>query len=38
METIIHVQNLKCGICANTLEKENCTIRDIQNILINVIE
>ncbi|MFM7854282.1 MAG: heavy-metal-associated domain-containing protein [Flammeovirgaceae bacterium] len=38
METTIHIQNLKCGGCANTITKGIATIDSIQNISVNVEE
>ncbi|TXI63179.1 MAG: copper chaperone [Flavobacterium sp.] len=38
METIIHIQNLKCGGCANTITKGISSIEAIQNVLVNVDE
>lgn len=36
METTIHIQNLKCGGCANTISKGISSIEAIQNVLVNV--
>jgi len=38
METTIHIQNLKCGGCANTITKGISSIEDIQNVSVNVDE
>ena len=38
METTIHIQNLKCGGCANTITKGIATIDSIQKISVNVEE
>lgn len=38
METTIHIQNLKCGGCANTITKNISTIEAITNVLVNVDE
>lgn len=38
METTIHIQNLKCGGCANTISKGISSIEAIQNVLVNVEE
>lgn len=38
METTIHIQNLKCGGCANTITKGIATIDSIQNVSVNVEE
>ncbi|MCL9770044.1 heavy-metal-associated domain-containing protein [Flavobacterium sp. HXWNR69] len=38
METTIHIQNLKCGGCANTITKGISAIDDIQNVSVNVEE
>ena len=38
METTIHIQNLKCGGCANTIKKGISSIEDIQNVSVNVDE
>ena len=38
METTIHIQNLKCGGCANTITKGISSIEAIQNVLVNVDE
>lgn len=38
METIIYVQNLKCGGCANTITKNLATIDGIENVAVNVEE
>lgn len=36
MQTTIHIQNLKCGGCANTITKEISSIETINNIAVNV--
>lgn len=38
METTIHIQNLKCGGCANTITKGISSIEAVQNVLVNVDE
>ena len=38
METTIHIQNLKCGGCANTITKGISSIAAIQNVSVNVDE
>ena len=38
METTIHIQNLKCGGCANTINKGISSIEAIQNVSVNVDE
>ena len=38
METTIHIQNLKCGGCANTITKGISSIEAIQNVSVNVDE
>ena len=38
METTIHIQNLKCGGCANTITKGISSIEAIQNVSVNVNE
>lgn len=38
METTIHIQNLKCGGCSNTISKGISSIEAIQNVLVNVEE
>lgn len=38
METTIHIQNLKCGGCANTITKGISSIEAIQNVPVNVDE
>lgn len=38
METTIHIQNLKCGGCANTITKGISSIDAIQNVSVNVDE
>lgn len=36
MDTLITVQNLKCGGCANTITKKIQTMEDVSNVNINV--
>ncbi|MDD2986479.1 heavy metal-associated domain-containing protein [Flavobacterium sp.] len=36
MNTLITVQNLKCGGCANTITKKLQTMEDVSNVNINV--
>ena len=36
MNTLITVQNLKCGGCANTITKKLQTFDDVSNVSINV--
>jgi len=36
MQTTIHIQNLKCGGCANTITKGISAIETINNIAVNV--
>ena len=38
MQTTIHIQNLKCGGCANTISKGISSIETIQNVAVNVEE
>lgn len=38
METTIHIQNLKCGGCANTITKGISSMESIDNVLVNVEE
>lgn len=38
METTIHIQNLKCGGCANTITKGISSIEAVQNVSVNVNE
>jgi copper chaperone CopZ len=38
METTIHIQNLKCGGCANTITKGISSIEAVQNVSVNVDE
>ena len=38
METTIHIQNLKCGGCANTITKGISSIEAIRNVSVNVDE
>ena len=38
MQTTIHIQNLKCGGCANTITKGISSIEAIQNVSVNVDE
>jgi copper chaperone CopZ len=38
METIIYVQNLKCGGCANTITKNIASIENVTNLVVNVEE
>ena len=38
METTIHIQNLKCGGCANTITKGISSIEAIQNVSVNIDE
>jgi copper chaperone CopZ len=38
MKTTIHIQNLKCGGCANTITKGISSIEAIQNVSVNVDE
>ena len=38
MNTLITVQNLKCGGCANTITKKLQTMEDVSNVNINVEE
>ncbi len=38
METTIHIQNLKCGGCANTITKGISSMESIGNVLVNVEE
>ena len=38
MQTTIHIQNLKCGGCANTITKGISSIETINNIAVNVEE
>ena len=38
MQTTIHIQNLKCGGCANTITKGIATIETISNVSVNVEE
>lgn len=38
MKTTIHIQNLKCGGCANTITKGISAIDTIENVAINVEE
>ena len=36
MQTTIHIQNLKCGGCADTITKGISSIETINNIAVNV--
>lgn len=36
MKTTIHIQNLKCGGCANTITKGISAIETINNVAVNV--
>lgn len=36
MQTTIHIQNLKCGGCANTITKGISSIETINNVAVNV--
>jgi copper chaperone CopZ len=38
MNTILYVQNLKCGGCANTITKNITAIKHISNVIIKVEE
>jgi copper chaperone CopZ len=38
MKTKIYIQNLKCGGCANTIEKNLSQLNSISNIEVNVDE
>jgi len=38
MKTIIYIQNLKCGGCANTITKGISSMESIDNVLVNVEE
>lgn len=38
MQTTIHIQNLKCGGCANTITKGITAIETISNVSVNVEE
>jgi len=38
MNTILYVQNLKCGGCANTITKNITAIEHISNVIIKVEE
>ena len=38
MNTIIYIQNLKCGGCANTVTKNLSEIEGVSNVLVNVEE
>ena len=38
MTTIIKIQNLKCGGCANTIIKKISDIENVTNVNVNVIE
>lgn len=34
MKTIVHIQNLKCGGCANTISKKLNTLDDVSDVLV----
>ena len=36
MTTIIKIQNLKCGGCANTIMKKISTIENVTNVNVNI--
>ncbi len=36
MKTTIHIQNLKCGGCANTITKGILAIETVNNVAVNV--
>ena len=36
MKTTIHIQNLKCGGCANTITKGISAIETVNNVAVNV--
>lgn len=36
MQTTIHIQNLKCGGCANTITKGISAIETVNNVAVNV--
>ena len=36
MKTIVHIQNLKCGGCANTISKKLSTLDDVSQVSIEV--
>lgn len=38
MNTILYVQNLKCGGCANTITKNIAAIEHVSNVLVTVDE
>ena len=38
MNTILFVQNLKCGGCANTITKNIATIEHVSNVVVTVDE
>ena len=38
MTTIIKIQNLKCGGCANTIIKKVSDIENVTNVNVNVAE
>lgn len=36
MKTIVHIQNLKCGGCANTISKKLNALDDVSDVSIEV--
>jgi copper chaperone len=36
MKAIVHIQNLKCGGCANTISKKLNSIDDVSDVLVEV--
>ncbi len=36
MKTTVKVQNLKCGGCANTISKKISSLKNIDDVLVNV--
>jgi copper chaperone CopZ len=34
MKTIVHIQNLKCGGCANTISKKLNALDDVSDVLV----
>ena len=38
MKTIVHIQNLKCGGCANTISKKLNTLDDVSDVLVEIVD
>jgi copper chaperone CopZ len=36
MKTIVHIQNLKCGGCANTISKKLNALDDVSDVLVEI--